>query len=156
MKKTRFLVIAVALLVIVTVFSGCGEETENKIVNIIQNAETVYINETKTATVEAHLGAFEGSHGDFIEFKFAEPQTFNTVFIAEKTATVRQYNIYAEVDGKYKLIHTGKHIFQENITFDETTATGIKLEIVNTQIGDDHFIIQGVSAYNIKENPDGH
>ena len=151
MKKTKIIAVVIALLTIATVFSGCRNKDEKKIVNIIQNAESVYINETESTTVEAYLGAFEGSQGDFIEFKFTEPQTFNTVFIAEKTATVRQYNIYAEVDGKYKLVHTGKHIFQENITLEETTATALKLEIVNTQIGDDHFIIQGFSAYNIPE-----
>ena len=151
MKKIKIIALLIALFTIVYVFSACSNNDKNEIVNIIQNAEKVYINEVENTTVEAYLGAFEGSQGDFIEFKFTEPQTFNTVFIAEKTATVRQYNIYAEVDGKYKLVHTGKHIFQENITLEETTATALKLEIVNTQIGDDHFIIQGVSAYNIPE-----
>lgn len=151
MKKIKIIALLIALFTIVYVFSACSNNDKNEIVNIIQNAEKVYINEVENTTVEAYLGAFEGSQGDFIEFKFTEPQTFNTVFIAEKTATVRQYNIYAEVDGKYKLVHTGKHIFQENITLKETTATALKLEIVNTQIGDDHFIIQGVSAYNIPE-----
>ena len=37
----------------------------------------------------------------------------------------------------------------ENITIDETTASAIKIEVVNTEIGNDHFVIQGVSAYNI-------
>ena len=75
----------------------------------------------------------------------------NTIFINEKTATIRQYNIYAETDGKYKLVHTGKNIFQENIIIEPVVATAFKLEIVNTAIGDDSFIIQGVSAYDIQE-----
>ena len=97
------------------------------------------------------MGAFEGKQGDYIIFRFDEEQTFNTVFINEKTTSVRQYNIFAEVDGKFKLIYTDKLILNENIVIEETTATAIKIQIVNTEIGNDHFIIQGVSAYNTKE-----
>lgn len=151
MKKIKFLSLFLTAIIILTAFAGCSDKEENRITNIIQEATEVYVNGTRSNTVEAALGAFEGKQGDYIEFRFSEPQTFNTVFIAEKTATVRQFNIYAEVDGKYMLVHTGKHIFQENIIIDEITATGFKLEIVNTEIGNDHFIIQGVSAYNITE-----
>ena len=101
MKKTKIIAVVIALLTIATVFSGCRNKDEKKIVNIIQNAESVYINETESTTVEAYMGAFEGSQGDFIEFKFTEPQTFNTVFIAEKTATVeksRQMHTRADME----------------------------------------------------------
>ena len=148
MKKIKVFPLLIA---IICVFSACDSNKGTRIVNIIQNAEAVYINNTESDTVEAYMGAFEGSRGDYIEFRFTEPQTFNTVFITEKTATIRQFNIYAQTDGEYKLIHTGKHILQENISVEETSATALKIEIVNTQIGNDRFIIQGVSAYNIPE-----
>lgn len=97
------------------------------------------------------MGAFQGKQGDYIEFRFDEEQTFNTVFINEKSTSVRQYNIFAEVDGEFKLIHTDKLIINENIAVEETTATALKIQIVNTEIGNDNFIIQGVSAYNIEQ-----
>ena len=98
------------------------------------------------------MGAFQGGQGDYIEFRFKEPQTFNTVFINEKSTSVRQFNIYAEVDGRYKLIYTSKMILNENIAVEKTTATALKIEIVNTEIGNDSFTIQGINAYNIEEN----
>ncbi len=148
MKTIKLFSLLIAVLMI---FSSCGKDSENRVVDVIQKAAIVNINGTEQNTVEAFLGAFEGKQGDYIEFRFAEPQTFNTVFITEKTATVRQFNIYAEIDGKYTLIHTGKHILQDNIVFEEVTASAFKFEVVNTQIGNDHFIIQGISAYNITE-----
>ena len=144
----RFLSCALSLLLIICIFSSCGGD---KIIDVVNNAETVLINGEKVDTVEASMGAFQGKQGDYIEFRFPEEQTFNTVFITEKSTTVRQYNIYAEVDGKFKLIHTDKLIVNDNISVEKTTATAIKIEIVNTEIGNDNFIIQGVSAYNIEE-----
>lgn len=151
MKKIKNLVLLILFVILLGAFSGCSNNEENRITDIIGEASAVYINGEQIDTVEAALGAFEGKQGNYIEFTFSEPQTFNTVFIAEKTAVVRQYNIYAKVDGEYMLVHTGKHILQDNITFDEVTATAFKLEIVNTQIGNDNFIIQGISAYNISK-----
>ena len=60
------------------------------------------------------------------------------------------FNVFAEVDGRFKLIYTDKLILNENITVEETTATALKIQIVNTEIGNDNFIIQGVSAYYIE------
>ena len=151
MKRIKFPPLLVAIVLLVTAFSGCGKADENKIIDIIQGAETVIVKGVQTDTIEASMGAFQGKQGDYIEFRFDEPQTFNTVFITEKTATVRQFNIYAEIEGKYTLVHTGKVILQENITIDTVTADALKLEIVNTQIGNDNFIIQSISAYNIVE-----
>lgn len=151
MKRIKFSTLLVALVIFVTTFSGCGKADENKIIDIIQSAETVIVKGVQTDTIEASMGAFQGKQGDYIEFRFDQPQTFNTIFITEKTATVRQFNIYAEIEGKYTLIHTGKVILQENITIDTVTADALKLEIVNTQIGNDNFIIQSISAYNIVE-----
>ena len=151
MKRIKFPPLLVAIVLLVTAFSGCGKADENKIIDIIQGAETVIVKGVQTDTIEASMGAFQGKQGDYIEFHFDEPQTFNTVFITEKTATVRQFNIYAEIKGKYTLVHTGKVILQENITIDTVTADALKLEIVNTQIGNDNFIIQSISAYNIVE-----
>ena len=146
MKK--FLFSLTSIFFIICLFSSCGGE---KIVDIVSNAETVIVKGKVVDTVEASMGAFEGKQGDYIEFRFDEEQTFNTVFINEKSASVRQYNIFAEVDGEYKLIYTDKLIINENITVEETTATALKIEIVNTEIGNDNFIIQGVSAYNIEQ-----
>ena len=146
MKKILFPITSIIL--IICLFSSCGGE---RIVDIVNTAETVLINGEEVDTVEASMGAFQGKQGDYIEFRFPEEQTFNTVFINEKSTTVRQYNIYAEVDGKFKLIHTDKLIINDNISVEKTTATAIKIEIVNTEIGNDNFIIQGVSAYNIEE-----
>lgn len=145
MKKNLFSI--VSILLIICLFSSCGG---NKVEDIIATAETVIVKGEVVDTVEASMGAFQGKQGDCIEFKFDKAQTFNTVFINEKTATVRQYNIFAEIDGEYKLIYTDKLIINENITIEETTATAIKIQIVNTEIGNDNFIIQGVSAYNIE------
>lgn len=131
-------------------FSGCNGSSDNGVSDIITAADEVYINGTLTDTVEARTGAFQGKQGDYIEFRFDEPWMFNTVFINEKTATIRQYNIYAEIDGKYTLVHTGKNVLQENIVVEPVMVTGFKLEIVNTAIGDDNFVIQGISAYYIK------
>ncbi len=137
--------------IVFCLFAGCRKDSGNTVTDIINNASEVYINGEFADTVEARMGAFQGKQGDYIEFRFEEPQCFNTIFINEKTATIRQYNIYAETDGKYKLVHTGKNIFQENIVIEPVVATAFKLEIVNTAIGDDSFIIQGVSAYDIQE-----
>lgn len=137
-----------AILLVICLFSSCGG---NRVEDIIATAETVIVKGEVVDTVEASMGAFQGKQGDYIEFRFDEPQTFNTVFINEKTASVRQFNIFAEVNGKYKLIFTDKLIINENIAVEETTATAIKIQIVNTEIGNDNFIIQGVSAYNIEQ-----
>ncbi len=148
MKKTISVILC--LILIGTIFSGCKKD-ENRVTDIIQEATIVSINGIRIDTIEAAMGAFSGKQGDYIEFRFSELQTVNTFFIIEKTTTVRQYNIYAEIDGRYKLVHTGKNIFPENIIIEPVTASAIKVEIVNTQIGDDNFTIQGISAYNIKE-----
>lgn len=146
MKKALFSIIS--LILIISLFSSCGGE---KVVDVISNAETVIVKGEVVDTVEASMGAFQGKQGDYIEFRFDEAQTFNTIFINEKSTSVRQYNIFAEVDGEFKLIYTDKLIINENIAVEETTATAIKIEIVNTQIGNDNFTIQGISAYNIEE-----
>ena len=145
----RFLSCALTLILIICLFSSCGGD---KITDVVNNAETVLINGEKIDTVEAAMGAFQGKQGDYIEFRFDEEQTFNTIFINEKSTTVRQYNIFAEVDGKFKLIYTDKLILNDNIPVEKTTATALKIQIVNTEIGNDNFIIQGISAYNIEEN----
>ena len=146
MKK--FLFSLTSILLIICLLSSCGGD---RIVDIVTTAEAVLINGKEVDTVEASMGAFEGKQGDYIEFRFSEEQTFNTVFINEKSASVRQYNIFAEVDGEFKLIYTDKLIINENIAIEETTATALKIEIVNTEIGNDHFIIQGISAYQIEQ-----
>lgn len=152
MKKILFkgfcLIFAVSLLL--GTFSGCKGSSDDGVSDIITAADEVYINGILTDTVEARMGAFQGKQGDYIEFHFNEPWMFNTVFINEQTATIRQYNIYAEIDGKYTLVHTGKNVLQEDITVEPVMVTGFKLEIVNTAIGDDNFVIQGISAYYIK------
>ncbi len=143
---------ASAVIVIISIlcfaFSSCKEaENENAIVDVITLASEVGINGEKVNTVEASMGAFKGSQGDYIEFFFDEPVTFNSFFINEKTTSIRQYNIYAMTDGKYELIHTGKHVTIENIALEPVTATAVKFVVVNTEIGNDEFIIQGISAY---------
>ena len=151
MKKALNLTsVILCFAVLVLILCGCSQKRE-KIVDVITTATSVYVCGEKNETVEASMGAFKGKQGDFIEFRFDEPQTFNTVFITEKTATVRQYNLYAEIDGEYQLIYTGKLIMAENVTFDTVTATAFKFTVVNTEIGNDEFIIQGINAYNITE-----
>lgn len=122
----------------------------NGITDIITAADSILINGEQTHTVEAEMGAFQGKQGDYIEFRFSQPQEFNTVFINEKTASVMQFNIFAEVDGKFELIYTGKQILNENISLETTCATALKVQIVNTKIGNDGFKIQGISAYNLE------
>ena len=146
MKK--FLFSLTSIILIICIFSSCGG---NRVVDIVSNAETVLINGETVDTVEASMGAFQGKQGDYIEFRFNEEQTFNIVFINEKSTSVRQYNIFAEVDGEFMLIYTDKLIINENIAVEETTATALKIQIVNTEIGNDNFIIQGISAYNIEQ-----
>lgn len=146
MKKVLFSITSIIL--ITCLFSSCSD---NRIVDVVSTAEVVLINGEAVDTVEASMGAFQGKQGDYIEFRFPEEQTFNTVFINEKSTSVRQYNIFAEVDGKFKLIYTDKLIINENIAVKETTATALKIQIVNTEIGNDNFTIQGISAYNIEE-----
>ncbi len=143
----RYLFSLTGIILIICLFASCGG---NRVVDIVSNAETVLINGKAVDTVEASMGAFQGKQGDYIEFRFNKELTFNTVFINEKSTSVRQYNIFAEVDGEYKLIYTDKLIINENIAVEETTATALKIQIVNTEIGNDNFIIQGVSAYNIE------
>ena len=146
MKKSLLSIISVIL--IICLLSSCGGD---RVEDIIATAETVLINGKEVDTVEASMGAFQGKQGDYIEFRFPEEQTFNTVFINEKSTSVRQFNIFAEVDGKFKVIYTDKLIINENIAVEETTATAIKIQIVNTEIGNDNFIIQGISAYNLEQ-----
>lgn len=151
MKTSKYIALLLVVALFTLTFSGCGKSKSQKVIDIIQEAQAIYINGVENKTLEASMGAFQGKQGDCIEFRFSEPQTFNTIYITEKTATVRQFNIYAELDGKFALVYTGKVILQENITIDTVTANALKIEIVNTQIGNDNFIIQGVSAYNVVE-----
>ena len=140
-----------AVLLALTALAGCSRGENGRVTDVASAAQTVRINGVIADTVEAQSGAFEGKQGDTIEFEFAEPEEFNTVFIIEKTTTVRQFNIYAKVDGMYQLVYTGKRIVSENCVFDTVKATALKVEILNTEIGDDHFIIQGISAYKLGE-----
>ena len=82
MKK--FLYSFVCIVLILTLFTSCGGE---KIVDVVNNAETVLINGNEVDTVEASMGAFQGKQGDYIEFRFEDEQTFNTVFINEKSTS---------------------------------------------------------------------
>ena len=146
MKKS--LISITSIILIICLFASCGRE---RIVDVVSTAGTVLINGEEVDTVEASMGAFQGKQGDYIEFRFPEEQTFNTVFINEKSTSVRQFNIFAEVDGRFKLIYTSKLIVNDNIQVEKTTATALKIQIVNTEIGNDNFTIQGISAYNIEE-----
>lgn len=153
MKMTKAPALLLCLVLLFS-FSSCKNKNKDEkpfIEDIVQNASAVYINGKQTDTLEASYGAFEGKQGDYIEFRFANPQKINTVLITEKTATVRQFNIFATIDGKETLIYTGKHILQENIQFEAVDATALKIQIVNTQIGNNNFIIQGINAYNLTE-----
>ena len=114
-KHLKLISIFICLLLLITSLCSCSQKRE-KIVDVISTATSVFINGEQNETVEASMGAFKGKQGDSIEFRFEEPQEFNTVFITEKTATVRQFNIFAEIDGKFQLIYTGKLITAENIT----------------------------------------
>ncbi len=148
----KSLALLVCIVISLTLFTACKNSDEGKkITDVLADASAVFINGEQSNTVEARLGAFEGSQGDYIEFRFPEKREFNTIYVIEKTATVRQFNIYAEIDGKYALVYTGKNILSENIAIDTVTATAFKLEVVNTDIGNNHFIIQGISAYKIEE-----
>ena len=86
MKK--FLFSLTSIIFIICLFSSCGG---NRVVDIVSNAETVLINGEEVDTVEASMGAFQGKQGDYIEFRFSEEQTFNTVFINEKSGGRRLY-----------------------------------------------------------------
>ncbi len=138
-----FLIIALSI----SIFAACGNNAP-KITDVISIASTVKINGEAVDTVEARMGAFKGKQGDYIEFLFDEEVSFDSFFVNEKTTSVRQFNIYALEGDKYRLIHTGKNITIENIVFESVTTTAIKVVIVNTEIGNDNFIIQGISAYN--------
>ena len=144
----RFLLCILTITLLASILSSCGGD---KIVDVINTAEVVLINGERVDSLEASMGAFQGKQGDYIEFRFPEEQTFNTIFINEKSTTVRQFNVFAEVDGRYKLIYTSKLIVNDNIQLEKTTATALKIQIVNTEIGNDNFVIQGINAYNIEE-----
>lgn len=147
MKKIAIPIIC--LLVITALFCSCSHKGE--ITDVLRTAKSVLINDEEVDTVEARMGAFQGKQGDKIEFIFDEPHEINTVYIAEKTAAVRQFNIYARVDGKYMLVYTDKLITGQNLQFETVTADALQVEILNTELGNDNFIIQGVSAYEIPE-----
>lgn len=155
MKKIRILSLLLAIFCVISLCACDKEEERERVEDIITLAESVSINGKKSNTVEAKMGAFEGKQGDYIEFSFSDKQTLNTIFITEKTTSIRQFNIYVDDNGKYKLIYTGKHVLNENITFDEVTTTAIKIHILNTEPGNDSFAITGINAYNIKENQNG-
>lgn len=142
---------------VITIISlcSCGKGNEERIEDIITLAESVEINGKRVDTVEAKMGAFQGKQGDYIEFFFSEEQTFNTIFITEKTTSIRQFNVYADVNGDYKLIHTGNHVFNNEIAVEETTTTAIKIHILNTEIGNDNFAVTGISAYKLEEDKNG-
>ncbi len=140
---------SLCLVLILTAFSGCGKK--DTITDVVQTDKIVLINGKEVNTVEASMGAFKGKQGDYIEFRFSKPQTIDTYFIIEKSTTVRQFNIYAEVEGKFKLVYTGKNIFNEEIKTEPETASAVKIEILNTQIGNDAFEITSISAYNSQE-----
>ncbi|MGN0526545.1 MAG: hypothetical protein ACI4IF_03845 [Acutalibacteraceae bacterium] len=148
MKRSICLVLC--LILTVCTFSSC--RYNGGVTDVTTAEKTVYINGEEVDTVEANLGAFQGKMGDYIEFKFNEPQTFNTVFITEKTTTIRQFNIFVlDETGNYKLVYTGKNVFNENITIDTVTTTAVKVTIVNTQIDKDEFIVQGINIYNLEQ-----
>lgn len=149
MKKTVSILLSVLALFLT--LCSCDNETI-RVADVLQSATTVNINGTEATTVEAKMGAFSGKQGDYIEFIFDEPHELNTVFISEKTATVRQFNIHARVDGRYKMIYTSKLILNEDIKVDTVTADALKIEIMNTEIGNDSFTLLGVSAYMITDN----
>ena len=148
--QIRILSFIIALVTITVCFTGCAGDEED-ISEVISSAQKVLINGTEVDTVEARMGAFQGKQGDYIEFIFSEPQKINTVHIIEKTTSVRHFNIYADEDGKYKLLYTGKTIFNDTIPVEETETSAIKIVILNTEIGNDNFIIQGITAYNITD-----
>ncbi len=146
MKRITAVLLCVILLVS---FTACGKD--GGVTDAIGTNKTVLINGEEVDTVEASMGAFQGKQGAYIEFRFSEPQVIDTYFIIEKTTSVRQFNIYAEVDGKFKCVYTGRNILNEEIKTEPETATAVKLEILNTQIGNDAFTITSVSAYNSQE-----
>ncbi len=130
----------------VSVFSSCSKGNAE-----IAESEKVFINGKEADTVEASLGAFEGKQGDYIEFIFKEPTDVNAVYIIEKTANIRQFNIFAKVGGKYRLVYTGKNVLTDNCRFNTVKAEAIKFSVVNTDIQNNNFIIHGISIYNIKD-----
>lgn len=146
MKNTkRYISLLMCLIMTFSAFSSCRQ----KVYNALDGA-TVIINGEEVNTVEASMGAYEGKQGDSIEFIFDEPKTINSVYVIEKTANIRQFNIYLMTDGKYKLVYTGKEVLQDYCKFNEETATALKFTVVNTDIKNNSFIIQGISAYRLE------
>lgn len=149
-KMKRSICLVLCLILTICTLSSC--RYNGGVTDVTTAEKTVYINGEEVDTVEASLGAFQGKMGDYIEFKFNEPQTFNTVFITEKTTTIRQFNIFIlDETGNYKLVYTGKNVFNEDITIDTVTTTAVKVTIVNTQIDKDEFIVQGINIYNLEQ-----
>lgn len=124
--------------------------TGGNVEDLVSSSTNVLINKKAVDTVEARMGAFSGKQGDTIEFRFAKASKLNTVYIVEKTAVITRYLLYAEVNGKFKLVYDGKQVFAQNITFDTVTATALKLEIMNTQPGAGDFTITGINAYYLE------
>lgn len=145
-KAVKKISLLLALLITVTAFSSCGKK---RAPNIAESIKKVYINGKEVNTVESFAGAFSGVQGDMIEFRFDKPQTLNTLYIMEKTASVKQFNIYAEIDGEFALVYTGKEILAQFCTFETVEASAVRVKIVNTDIGKNEFVIQGIDFYNI-------
>ncbi len=147
MKNIKIYVsLLLCFIMILSVFSACSTGDTETV-----SSEKVLINGKETNTVEASLGAFEGKQGDYIEFIFTEPTDVNAVYIIEKTANIRQFNIFAKIGGKYRLVYTGKNVLTDNCRFNTVKAEAIKFSVVNTDIQKTRFIIQGISIYNIKD-----
>ncbi len=144
-NKSVALILAVS---VIFLFSSCG--SKSSVTDVVSNASSVNINGTDVTTVEARLGAFSGKSGDYIEFKFDEPQKINSIFINEKTAAVSQFNIYGNVDGELKMLYAGTKILTTDYLFDEVSVSTLRIEVASTSDGNDEFIIQGISAYYIE------
>lgn len=140
MKKIISILLVVALLFSLTACGSFDNENDNSF-SVMENAEIIGNLKGKVAT-----------EGTFIEVRFPEETTFDTVVLKEKNNQIDKFSIWVEDEnGQYKSIYqqdrVGEYRYCE---IGEHTTDSLKICINSSN--ENQYNIKSIDVLNVKDN----
>ncbi len=141
MKKIIAIVLSLVILLTFTSCQSAFETEKIDIFSVMQNAEII-----------GNLKGVVGTEGTFIEIRFTEETTFDTVVLKEKGNQIFEFSIWLEDDNGefvsvYEQDRVGEYRYCE---IGEHTAKSIKISIDSAN--ESQYHLKNIDILNVKDN----